>query len=1223
MKEHKEEGIFGKALENIANTLKQKAEQEQAKKQKDAEIEEKLWEGIFGSLQNKVENNQSLEEHKTQIKDKITDLIGNMIFEKIVGTKSKEIVTAISEDNIESAIDKALEEESIEDIKVVLEDSPEEEVEEAEELSKEEDIVEQKIEINAPTGLSLRWRGEYKITPGNPRDFDIYRDTRYGAVYLRYDNKWNLLVKDGESVRSPVGGGLGEKDVLRLIAENAFTGPISAADVFVSTSAIVNLTADNAQNMFEEIDALLSSGAGGGEINTGNNVGSGAEIFKDKTGTVLNFRSVSGTGTVSAFVSGDEVIINGTETWPSVSGDYYNITETNDLVMEASAAAADMRGRYYNQFTSVSANYTLTLDDQLIHIEGTSAVTITIPSSADIDRKEYSILNESDQIATITAESGFVVPYNLRLNYNERYDLVYDEKGWHINGFYFGDGSRNGLLSLEGTGAARFDGISINAVDSNTFDVSAIVGRINNANSIFTPPVFVNFPGLTGIVPEGLASSAAKTYIGLKVPDTETNAFFTSGEIVQQITPFTEEQCRSIIRIGRIIHINGQTVDFAQASPSILNAPINQLDDLARAIGLFNKSGNNYTPNTNLSINKSIGELYGIGENLKNNANNPSVVSIAAETPVFYKYRFSNETELPFSSAINPTIYEDPLGSSATVNNNNWTNQRIFLFPSGRTIIQPGQAQYNTYDEARASIATEVFTKAQSIADDALLRAILIVKKEATNLSDTGTAVLIPASRFGDTGSAGGSSGGSTTLQDAYDNSSEPEIETNSTLGAVTFKRGALAPSEVIEIKNQAGATTGKWHGSGDLSAVNITALTVSAHALSATTVNGKTPAGREVSPATSAIAFWDSVEGIFKTDTGLYWNGTRVVASDNQLPFINDSVSATQDTYSSSKIESLLLGKLDTSASFALSELNNVFILNPEDGQVLTYISATDDWRNADPTGSGNSGGVGANIQTCYLTNCNGTVNFGGGSTQFPRYAYIPVSTNVYSMDKFRFYLNSIDSAIDFEVAVYEVSGSNLNIVTSGSVSADTAGFVDATMDSAVTFESGKKYYASILRKSTTGNCEFAIESCLSTTDIGFQGAGITVPGGTFPTTESSRTPLNYVIWTQMYSSTGGYGVSATGSGFEWSTTTKIADYNAVPYNVVLANTTAGPFTVTLPDASAAINTEIKVKKISSDPNVVTVSAGDLIDSESSKILSKFGTAISIVSDGIQWWIV
>jgi hypothetical protein len=90
------------------------------------------------------------------------------------------------------------------------------------------------------------------------------------------------------------------------------------------------------------------------------------------------------------------------------------------------------------------------------------------------------------------------------------------------------------------------------------------------------------------------------------------------------------------------------------------------------------------------------------------------------------------------------------------------------------------------------------------------------LQKGATNLSDASTGVFIDAGKFGTTSGAGG--GEVTSLQKAYDNSSTPEITTNTLLGAFSLKRGSAADTDaVFEVQNGAGTQVMAVTGQGNL----------------------------------------------------------------------------------------------------------------------------------------------------------------------------------------------------------------------------------------------------------------------------------------------------------------------------------------------------------------------------------------------------------------------
>lgn len=348
--------------------------------------------------------------------------------------------------------------------------------------------------------------------------------------------------------------------------------------------------------------------------------------------------------------------------------------------------------------------------------------------------------------------------------------------------------------------------LSINA-DTTKFDLSAGSGVVIDETNPNSPTITnITWSAFTAQTATYLASSNS-TYIGIN----------SSGAIVQQTTPFTESQRRSIIQIGAIIHSNRTVINVVNNFPTIVNSTTSQLHDLMNAVGAFNISGNKYSPNgANLNLNKSAGHIFKLGSNFDTDINDPHTKSISAGVALTFRYRLQNGTEYSDTTAIDPDYY-DLAGVRTIVPNNKYTIQRISVFQSGITRIQYGQNIYSTMAEAKNAIATEVFSTEDNIAQNGLLRGFLIVKKGTTNLSTTTDSEILEASRFGDT-SVGSAAGSTTNLQQAYNNSVEPEILTNSTLGAFSLKRGSASDTDdVLEILNGVGTQTFSVKGNGNI----------------------------------------------------------------------------------------------------------------------------------------------------------------------------------------------------------------------------------------------------------------------------------------------------------------------------------------------------------------------------------------------------------------------
>lgn len=75
----------------------------------------------------------------------------------------------------------------------------------------------------------------------------------------------------------------------------------------------------------------------------------------------------------------------------------------------------------------------------------------------------------------------------------------------------------------------------------------------------------------------------------------------------------------------------------------------------------------------------------------------------------------------------------------------------------------------------------------------------------------------------------------------------------------------------------------------------------------------------------------------------------------------------------------------------------------------------------------------------------------------------------------------------------------------------------------------------------------------------------------------------------------------------------------------MILANATAGPFTIALPPAAESQGREIIIKKVDFTGNVVTIdpSGAEVIDWAGTATLSATNEKKAIVCDGTRWWIV
>lgn len=373
------------------------------------------------------------------------------------------------------------------------------------------------------------------------------------------------------------------------------------------------------------------------------------------------------------------------------------------------------------------------------------------------------------------------------------------------------------LINDSSTGVISFDGLSFTA-SATTYSVGAIKGWFVDTTSDSVNPTkqYVEFSATSG-----------NTLINLSGQNVTYIAVNSGGTLTEQGSPFTPTQTRSLIHLGVIVHSNRTFINAINNQVSVNLSPASQLSDLIEGIGFFNISGNKITANgANLNINKSSGYVFKEGINFVSDNKSPHTLLLTGLTaPSNIRYRLQNGDESLNTAVIDPNNY-DFGGVLTDVPTNKFQIQRIYIFQSNLIRIQYGQATYVSMSEAIQAISTESFVIEQNILENGLFRGLLIVKDGTTVLTDSTKALFIESSKFGSAAGLGSTS--VSTLQQAYDNSVTPEIVTNSTLGAVSIKRGSGADTDnIFKGLNGAGNITSFVRGDGAISGASVSATTI------------------------------------------------------------------------------------------------------------------------------------------------------------------------------------------------------------------------------------------------------------------------------------------------------------------------------------------------------------------------------------------------------------
>jgi hypothetical protein len=358
------------------------------------------------------------------------------------------------------------------------------------------------------------------------------------------------------------------------------------------------------------------------------------------------------------------------------------------------------------------------------------------------------------------------------------------------------------------TGVFEFTGLT--KTSNTTFQIAPVKAWFvdNTSNPIIPQVLQINYSG----------STTGQTTPYLATADSTFVLMTSAGTISYQTSfPSPQERRRNIF-LGKVVHPSRTSILNVNNTVDFDVSPMSALRDLWTPIRGVNQ-GIIVSPNgANLNINTSAGTLWGNGIGWTTNQLNPNSVSIPGKSPATFAYRTQTGGTTGEVSLIDVANY-DVGGVVTPVPGTQYTTQRIYQFSTGLIRIQYGQTSYTTLAKALAGLTTESFVEFSNNRDSGILIGLLTVVSNASDLTDTSDAVFTLVSKFGEvlTGTAGGFS--TTTLQQAYNNSTQPEILTDSTLGAVTFRRGSAAETDsVIEVQNNSGVNTFRVTGLGNVS---------------------------------------------------------------------------------------------------------------------------------------------------------------------------------------------------------------------------------------------------------------------------------------------------------------------------------------------------------------------------------------------------------------------
>jgi len=577
---------------------------------------------------------------------------------------------------------------------------------------------------------------------------------------------------------------------------------------------------------------------------------------------------------------------------------------------------------------TVSSTYTITDTDYMVDISG-GTLNVQLTTAVGVQGRLLAIKNNGGGAVTILPYGSERIDDKLLLILGETnaVQLVSNGSQWVILG-------QDRSTVNNSTGVFQFSGLS--KVSNTEFSVARVRGWIvdTTSNPLSPQILYVDYSG--GTHTDLYVNTAFETYIYLT----------SGGTIGQSPSPLTEQQRRQNIFLGKVGHPEKTSINLVFNQPDFVLSPLAQLRDVFTPINLIN-GGVYPSPNgVNLTFNTSAGYIYGLGINFVTDTLSPNNLYVSGQSPCTFQYRTQTGGSVTNVTNIDPTKW-DVGGVVTNLSGTKATNQRIYLLQNGTFRVQYGQTQYNQLSAAIAGLQTESFTVFPNFRNNAILIGILSIVSSCTDLSVITKAQFFLVSKFGETvGAAGGV--GTTTLQQAYNNSSDPEILINSTLDGLSIRNGTGNADNVTPLlqgQNTTGDVTSFIRADGLISGSSFTtqSFTANSNGITATTISATTYLNLPSSPGggiggsgtTNYIPKWTGSTGIGNSQ--IQDNGTTVsIGSPSSAAAILEVASTSQG---------VLFPRMTQSQRLAISSPTSGLIVYQTDSPDGLYIYKIGGW--------------------------------------------------------------------------------------------------------------------------------------------------------------------------------------------------------------------------------------------------------------------------------------
>jgi len=298
------------------------------------------------------------------------------------------------------------------------------------------------------------------------------------------------------------------------------------------------------------------------------------------------------------------------------------------------------------------------------------------------------------------------------------------------------------VVNTGSSGLLFCNGIQVNASVQTCFDLGAGAGVIvDNSDPMHPRQVTVTWgPRLCVVDPYVLTEDTTYVYLDI------------DGNFVFLNTVATPAERRALISIGWLDHVGRDVIETAQLEPDPVIEVHAQLTDFWEALGPFNVYGNVFEAAGALALRRTAGSTFDNGGGYHEDRRNPDLVDTPEEVPAALYMTYRDGT----GTWVNPTVpvvvvdpnrYDNGTGTLQLVPVGGWTIQPIAFYSlTGVNDVQYGQVVYPSLAAARSALHEAIEVNPYNAYDT--FRAWLIVRQGASDLTDSSTAVLIPAPRI-------------------------------------------------------------------------------------------------------------------------------------------------------------------------------------------------------------------------------------------------------------------------------------------------------------------------------------------------------------------------------------------------------------------------------------------------------------------------------------------